>query len=354
MEENFESNDAGENTPPSHWAVISFVCAGLVILAGIFFAVYLSESKDSENRSELLTRVETIARLTDSNSVAGLSGTSADLSSSGYQTLKQSLIDLHSINTDVRFIYYMRANDTKLFFLVDSEHPDSKDYSPPGQIYDQTTPLEFANYQNGVSYTEGPYKDAWGTWVSAYAPVKTADGTMVATLGMDVSAALWHSEIFSIWVSTMIIALLLALMFFALGLYLRRSLIAVSVFKKMNMNLMHEKTKSDKLVARAGLGEWTLVPSTGAISMNEILYDILGMVSGTKMDLEIFKRTLDAEGQEAFSEKLQSAYDKTSREFSVNVRSLSGVNLHLTATIDYGAGTKPIRVNGIAQEIIGA
>jgi len=46
----------------------------------------------------------------------------------------------------------------------------------------------YALFRDGESRTEGPDRDRWGLWISGYAPVRDADGRVIALLGIDLPA----------------------------------------------------------------------------------------------------------------------------------------------------------------------
>jgi len=66
------------------------------------------------------------------------------------------------------------------------------------------------------------YTDKWGSWVSAYAPVKTKDGKVVALLGMDI-AQTTYEQIQSSFLERFIVAIVVCLVF-SLGLGLLSSI----------------------------------------------------------------------------------------------------------------------------------
>ena len=201
---------------------ICFFCAVIVFLGGYFFLQYIAKQIDLSDRQELLTRVETIAHIINTDDIAALTGTSGDINSPVYQRVKKMLYDIHDINSNTRFIYFMRSNSTndKLIFLVDSENPDSKDYSPPGQVYEDTSNLEMENYKNAVSFTEGPYSDVWGTWISGYAPI-WSHGNLVGIIGMDISASKWQTRDKSFQNGLLFITLFGSFTFVFIGFYIR-------------------------------------------------------------------------------------------------------------------------------------
>ena len=333
------------------WSWLPFAFGIGVLILSAFVALAVGENLDENNRANLLTRVQTIGYLTDTDAVAGLSGTDADLVSDGYQNVKVSLFDLRNINADARFLYFMRSNGTKLFFLADSEYPESADYSPPGQIYEDTSDLQLSNYDDEVSFTEGPYKDEWGTWVSAYAPLYTTDGAYAGIVGMDVDAQSWREEILSVMITIVIAGLVLCILFFILGLHLRRSLGAIHNSERMNNKLLHEKAHADALVAQARIGEWAFTPASGAVSFNEEMYRLLGVEKGKTVTFETFMSSFTFESRREFEGMIEVATHKTEEGFSVVMSLTSGPRLRFSAKLSYGSGISPVRISGIAQEI---
>ncbi|MDO8524663.1 MAG: hypothetical protein Q7R99_03470 [bacterium] len=109
-------------------AVVIFVL-GMAASVYVFFTVKLSEE------SSLLKRANTIAQLISVESIKNLSGSESDLQNSDYLSLKNDLQKALKVNPDIRFIYLMGRKENNIFFFVDSEPPNSPDYSPPGQDY---------------------------------------------------------------------------------------------------------------------------------------------------------------------------------------------------------------------------
>ncbi|MGD1048898.1 MAG: hypothetical protein ABR899_09150 [Candidatus Krumholzibacteriaceae bacterium] len=193
--------------------------AGLALLAyGVLFIVWTSHRVDRMMRDEIFVQAQMVAQAVDFTSVSGLSGSAADLTSPGYLKLKEQLTLIRRADPKCRFIYLMgRGSDGKLFFYVDSEDPDSPDYSPPGQRYDEASKVDYQVFATGSGNVEGPYKDRWGTWISAMVPVlQPDDQKLLAVLGMDFNAESWKWD-----VSTRTaLPASSALLAFFLGLYL--------------------------------------------------------------------------------------------------------------------------------------
>ncbi|MES2930460.1 MAG: GAF domain-containing sensor histidine kinase [Patescibacteria group bacterium] len=197
------------------------ILTAIVLVVGIFMTLSIGEKTDTEQREALQLRAEIAAKAIRSEDILNLSGTTADIDSPVYVNLKNIMQALKGVRPDIRFVYLMGySGGEKLFFYIDSEDPRSPDYSTPGDIYEDTTPQELDGFKNGQAFVEGPLQDEWGTWVSAFAPVKDENGTTIALLGMDVNASLWNYVVFEkeippLLITAFLIILLLSYLYFA-------------------------------------------------------------------------------------------------------------------------------------------
>lgn len=175
------------------------VASGLALLAaGGMFISWTAHRVDRQMRDEIFLQAKMTARAVDIRNVIALSGTDADLASRDYRRLKEQLTMIRQVAPKCRFIYLMgRGPDGKIFFFVDSESPESADYSPPGQIYEEATEDDYKVFTTGVGNVNGgPYKDRWGVWITAMVPIISPNTEEVlAVLGMDFNAATWKWEV---------------------------------------------------------------------------------------------------------------------------------------------------------------
>ncbi|MEI7481971.1 MAG: response regulator [Elusimicrobiota bacterium] len=167
------------------------------LLAGTLFAWWTAARIDRGMRDNLLTQTRTVARAVDIEHIQKLTGTQADLNSANYKRLKAQLTAIRMASPRCRFVYLMgrRANGT-VFIFVDSEQADSKDYSPPGQVYEEV-PAEYRGaFDTKTETVAGPVTDRWGMWISALIPIyEPQTDAIIAILGMDVDANTWRQEI---------------------------------------------------------------------------------------------------------------------------------------------------------------
>ncbi|MHB8897595.1 MAG: PAS domain-containing protein, partial [Thermoguttaceae bacterium] len=167
-----------------------------VPVAAALFIWWTVRSADRQMRAELLRQVILVGKGIDAGQLQLLSGSEADLASPEYLRLKEYLVTVRTVERTCRFAYLLRRQaDGTVVFLADSEPVESEDYSYPGQVYDEA-PAGFRRaFDSRAADVEGPFKDRWGTWISALAPL-TDPGTqaVVAVLAMDVDAGTWKRD----------------------------------------------------------------------------------------------------------------------------------------------------------------
>jgi PAS domain S-box-containing protein len=176
------------------WVAIAILT---IITAGLFGTHWKIRRADLETKESLLQQAQMAADGMDIDRVKNLSGTEADLASPIYQRLKSQLMTLRQAEKNCRFIYLMgRRADGKIFFFIDSEPDGSKDYSPPGQIYDEAPEVDRRVFATNIAETEGPISDRWGTWISGLVPLTDPNtGKVIAVLGMDIGAKTWNRDL---------------------------------------------------------------------------------------------------------------------------------------------------------------
>lgn len=190
----------------------------VVLILGALVSWYFGYTVFENEKKALINRVYNVAKTLDPATIEALDGNESDLEKYDYIYLKKKLFDLKSVNTDAKFLYIMgySREKSKLFFHVDSETPDSVGtYSPPGSVYEESTDLEINNFLRGNAFAEGPYRDSWGRWVSAYAPViSEKTGLPIAVVGIDVDAAHFINDIAIAASLPFIISIILAVLLF--------------------------------------------------------------------------------------------------------------------------------------------
>jgi signal transduction histidine kinase len=140
--------------------------------------------------SNSLEAVSTIALTIDPEMIYALDeGASED--NPTYIKEKARFERIVSANDEFVFLYLMGVQEhgQSTFFYIDSDTADNA--AAPGQIYEETTSKMWAAIDSGVaqfdSLNDGEDTDEWGTFISAYAPIKDKDGQVIAMLGIDIN-----------------------------------------------------------------------------------------------------------------------------------------------------------------------
>lgn len=208
-----------KNRAYAHRRMFVFLFIFTIFVMGIAFVSLVVRLEDRRMRAELLIQARMLEMAINVKRVLSLSGSEVDFNSLDYQRLKEQLTKVRFANPQCRFVYLMgRRPSGEVFFFVDSEPPESQDYSPPGQIYSEISPSLLNVFVTGKESVEGPVSDRWGSWVSALVPIVHPEtNKLVAVLGMDIDARNWKMLIIYRSSPPAIISLLI---FLLLGIFL--------------------------------------------------------------------------------------------------------------------------------------
>ncbi len=167
--------------------------------------------------------------------VENLDVNASDIEKEEYKKLKDSLKSFKKSNQGVHFAYLYTLINGKIFFMVDSEEPDSEGYSPPGQYYHEATDEVIAPFTEKKNTIAGPTNDRWGTWISVFIPIMDEQSQeVIAVFGVDYSARLWSMEIIRhITHSVIVVVCILFFLTFLYLIFLKNQTLS-SVSKKLH------------------------------------------------------------------------------------------------------------------------
>lgn len=186
-------NKSKGTTSASYW----YITLVIVLLAGLAATTYAVITTSRSIKASLVQRSESMAELIPGSTLTKLKGSEADLKSADYQKLKKSFINIRKSNGDIRFIYVLalRYDNKDAFFYLDSEPPESEDYSYPGQSYREGLEDVQTSYQEKRSRVLPIEQDRWGVWLSAFSPIYDSDGSVAGILGIDVPARHYYMSV---------------------------------------------------------------------------------------------------------------------------------------------------------------
>lgn len=232
---------------------ISRLLAILVILiAATFYIRYVWTKTENEQTDNLLQIARSIEASLPIENIRALEAKAEDINKPEYQKIKASLMAVIKVNPQAKFAYIYAERNDSIYFLADSEPETSEDYSPPGQLYDEAKAEDKQPFRDGKESLTPPISDRWGTWRSAFVPVKDqATGKVIAVFGMDFNAQAWNKQLFfKVFQSILVIVLLLAILFI---FYMRNKLLNydINVRKKAEEDLKRQARMQQMVIEMA-------------------------------------------------------------------------------------------------------
>jgi len=192
-----------------------------VILISVNLIVFQKFEKDLK-----ITTNKCVVELVKSIDGSKLEKVSKDKTneSAEYQEILSSMSTAKSKSVARNFYTLLKADDTKTKFLVDVS------VEPSGFLDDYEMSSDMHKAFNGeVVVSSKSYTDEYGTFISAYAPVKNSEGKIVAITAVDVDSSMFESirsTLFKTIIYTIIVFGILVL------------IIAYAYSKKLGENVM--------------------------------------------------------------------------------------------------------------------
>ncbi len=268
--------------------------------------------------SEAVMLAQSMESLLHPEHITELSGTKEDLNKPAYVMTQLSLKRLVETNNPIRFAYIFGERNGSMIFLIDSESPDSPDYSPPGQIYEEASDTDWLPFKTGKTVLTEPTTDRWGTWISALVPIKdTSDGRVIAVLGLDYSASEWNSRVWERMVPDVVIIMTLLMLFIALLRTWRQNSTLKELSKKMAFNEALYRSVFEQApigIAIADKNRYVSQSEYGQMNANPMFEQITGWTSNELLKINWEDITypedlkLNIEKYEQFKERKTNGY----------------------------------------------
>lgn len=312
----------------NHLILIVFL---IVLVATLFSIFKVNKFILNNQKEELLTQAKQASLFVSHLDIVSFERNQKDLEKQNYQNILDKLINFREANSKIRFLYILGYDETlgKQFFYLDTESPSSKDYSSPGSIFEDTRPIDIENFKKGEDYIDGPYQDSWGTWYSAYSPIKNNQGETVALTGVDVSSSLWRTQIIFSTTIISLIALLIfgILIYFIFSIYRKQSSIE-SLEKETNFLSNKEKKFKDfqKIVK---VGEFNFFFGDKMITLDEYLSSVLKVNNNIKISLDDFVELISPEDRIKFTELINKVELKEIEKFDLVLNFLNKENNYI-------------------------
>jgi signal transduction histidine kinase len=220
-----------------------------ILVLGMVY-LYFTWINFNENRSKRILQIAKSIEVTlPKEALKTLKTTPNDINEPQYQILKNILKEIILVNPEARFAYLFNQKNRKIYFIVDSESENSKDYSPPGQEYTEADQATYQAFKNEKETITEPSTDRWGTWVTAYIPIKDKiSGKTIAVFGMDFDAKSWNNILlFNLFESTLLILLFLLTSLFLFKIIAKNKILNSDI---INRQIEEEKLRNALLILK--------------------------------------------------------------------------------------------------------
>lgn len=182
-------------------AFIWYVAIICVALIGIFAIYKLISYEDKKLRKNHLTNAILVAKILQNGDLKYLSGTIEDTNSVYYHNIKSKTYEILRVNDKYRYIYGVKINEQgSLVFNFDcgSTNKLRRIEAHPGDVYKNAPEGFYKIFQSKSPIVIGPYKDQWGSFVSALVPITDQEtGEMICVVGVDIGTSTWYFDVAS-------------------------------------------------------------------------------------------------------------------------------------------------------------
>lgn len=160
----------------------------IVVVAISFISIAILGVSNIVIFESIFSQLQTDAFDSVSASVDSINGdelqkviSSKSMDSTEYKNLQQSMI-AYKNNADVKYFYTLiKGEDNKAYVVIDASLVEA---SPLGEEYLLEDAMDKA-FNGEIVFTEEPITDNYGTFISAYAPIKNSMGEIIAIAGVD-------------------------------------------------------------------------------------------------------------------------------------------------------------------------
>jgi PAS domain S-box-containing protein len=212
-----------------HWSPywITGIALIITLTAGWQATRSFSQLADHQLRSRLLDDASHLANTIDPLLLKQLRYTPTDTELPAFVRIRSQLVTWGTWIPKTRWIYLMTRQQGAIIFGPDNVAPTDPSFAPPGDRYDDAPPELQRVFDTAQSAVVGPYRDIWGSFVSAFVPIRdTRSNTVISVIGLDILTDQWdlatHRARLSPLLMTAFMALLIVLGF---GIFLHRALI---------------------------------------------------------------------------------------------------------------------------------
>jgi HAMP domain-containing protein len=168
--------------------IASFIILILFVAGATFIYTYNETKKAmlSSTRDDMTNTIGMIAQQFTPQETEAMNQLEAGQENTQtYQTLLEKMQTMRALSPNIINIYTMKIVDSKVTFLIDDLEEDP---ALIADIYSQPEARLF-DAVNGITASDNLYTDEFGTYLSAYAPLKDSQENVIVIIGADMDAS---------------------------------------------------------------------------------------------------------------------------------------------------------------------
>ncbi|MFM9873240.1 MAG: EAL domain-containing protein [Fimbriimonadaceae bacterium] len=178
---------------------------GLIVFASLYsLGTVLSNRYENEMHRSIKQQLKSVASDASqfvNGDVHRLIREHGSMDSEQYREENSQLRRVLNANESIKFVYTCYVDRGVIRFGLDPTAPGDadddgrEDQSRLGEEYNDPTPALKESLATGKSVGDDkPYRDEWGTFISAYSPIFASDGSLEAVVGVDLTADNYFQE----------------------------------------------------------------------------------------------------------------------------------------------------------------
>ncbi|MCX6373755.1 MAG: ATP-binding protein, partial [Actinobacteria bacterium] len=284
------------------YEVTMLVSLVVILVAGFTATSLIGERWSAGARADLLEQAGLAVAGIVPGAVESQTATPADVGTADYELLREQLALMEGASKDIRWFYLMALQGGDILFTADGIALDDPGHSEPGTVYEEPPPGLVGVFA-GDELTVGPYTDEFGTFVSAFAPIRDLqDGRVVGVLGLDVDAVDWVHALALARAAPILVTLLLSLSIISAYVVLeRRRLLALTIWESARDYRTVLETMHDGFYRADENGDLLMISPSFARIFG---FSTTSQVVGRNLATDFYQRPED---RDAFLEALEAS-----------------------------------------------
>jgi signal transduction histidine kinase/CheY-like chemotaxis protein len=197
----------------------------LLVAAGVAFAEWNGRRAQGRLREDYLRRIQTAALALDAAAIGRLAIAASDSGSADFLRVSDQLTQLRRLNSDVAYVYLWTLRGPNIVYVAEGRGLRNAEVAAPGESYRPTSDGDRQFFFRHEPFLAGPFRDEWGTFVSANALVVPLGSSVNRCwLAFDIEGTQWTAADRNSRLLGMALTVLAAAMFVGAGLFRVRRL----------------------------------------------------------------------------------------------------------------------------------